>query len=357
MKKAGRTILTILLIIGILALIWFVLNKNKASNEAKTAVVAAQDSNSVVVRVDTVKKQELKLDFSANGNFEPNREINFSAEKPGRVVKIFVDEGDHVSIGQTLATVRTDQLSVDLQNAEAVYANAQKDKERYDNAFKTGGVTQQQLDQANLALQNAQARINAARINIGDANIRSSINGVVNKRMIEPGAILAAATQMFNIVDVSKLKLKVTVNESQVANLKVGDNVKVTASVFPDESFSGKISFIAPKADNSLNFPLEIEITNNPKNQLKAGMYGTAEFAMPKSQALVVIPRSAFVGSVSSNQVFVAENNSTARLHTVTAGRIVGDKVEVLNGLKEGDIVITSGQVNLTDGTTISIIK
>ena len=297
------------------------------------------------------------MNFSVNGNFEPNRELNFSAEKPGRVVKIFVDEGDHVSAGQVLATVRTDQLSVDLQNAEAVYNNAQKDKERYENAFKTGGVTQQQLDQANLALQNAQARINAARINIGDANIRSSINGVVNKRYIEPGAILAAATQMFNIVDVSKLKLNVTVNESQVATLKTGDDVKVTASVFPDESFTGKVSFIAPKADNSLNFPVEIEITNNPKNGLKAGMYGTAEFAGAKSQSLVVIPRAAFVGGVSSNQVFVAENNGTARLHKVTAGRIVANKVEVLNGLEEGDIVITSGQVNLTDGTKISVVK
>ena len=357
MNKATRTILTILLIIGIIALIGFVLTRNKKSNEAKTAIVAAQDSNSVVVRVDTVKKQSLDLNFSVNGTFEPIRELNFSAEKPGRVVKIFVDEGDHVNAGQVLATVRTDQLSVDLQNAEAVFSNAQKDKERYENAFKTGGVTQQQLDQANLALQNAQARINAARINIGDANIRSSINGIVNKRYIEPGAILAAATQMFNIVDVSRLKLKVTVNESQVASLKIGDNIKVSASVFPDESFTGKVTFIAPKADNSLNFPLDIEITNNPKNGLKAGMYGTAQFESPRSQPIIVVSRSAFVGGVSSNQVFVAENNGTAQMRKVTAGRIAGDKVEALNGLEEGDRVITSGQVNLADGAKISVIK
>ncbi len=357
MNRATRTILTILLIAGIIALIGFVLTKNKQANNAKTAIVAAQDSISIAVRIDTVKKQVLDLDFSANGNFEPFREIDFSAEKAGRVVKVFVDEGDHVKAGQTLATVRTDQLSVDLQNAEAVLANAQKDKERYENAFKTGGVTQQQLDQANLTLQNAQARINAARINIGDANIRSSINGVVNKRYIEPGAVLAAATKMFDIVDVSKLKLNVTVNEGQVATLKVGDHVKVTASVFPDESFTGKITFIAPKADNSLNFPLEIEIANNPGNQLKAGMYGTAVFAMPESQSIIAIPRPSFIGGVNSNQVFVAENNATARLHTVTSGRIVGDQVEILNGLKEGDLVITSGQVNLTDGSKIEVIK
>ena len=357
MKKATRTILTLLLIAGVLVLIGFVLNKNKASNDAKTAIVAAQDSNSIAVRIDTVKKQTLNLDFTANGNFEPYREMNFSAEKAGRVVKVFVDEGDHVSVGQTLATVRTDQLSVDLQNAQANLANAQRDKERYENAFTTGGVTQQQLDQANLMLVNAQAKVNMASINVGDANIRATISGVVNKRYIEPGAVLAAATQMFEIVDVSKLKLKVTVNESQVATLKLGDNVKVTASVFPDESFTGKITFIAPKADNSLNFPLEIEIASNPGNELKAGMYGTAVFAQPKAQSLMAIPRSAFVGGVNSNEVFIAENNTAARLRKVTAGRVIGDQVEVLDGLKEGEYVITSGQVNLADGSKIEIIK
>ncbi len=273
------------------------------------------------------------------------------------MVKIFVEEGDHVSVGQVLATVRTDQLSVDLENAQANLANAQRDKERYENAFKTGGVTQQQLDQATLMLENAKAKVNLASINASDANIRATISGIVNKRYIEPGAVLAAATQMFDIVDVSKLKLKVTVNESQVAALKLGDNVKVTASVFPGESFSGKLTFIAPKADNSLNFPLEIEIANNPNNQLKAGMYGTAVFAQPNAQSLIVIPRTAFVGSVSSNEVFVAESNTRARLRKVTAGRIVGDQVEVLDGLQEGEYVITSGQVNLTDGSKITVIQ
>ncbi len=71
MKKATRTILTVLLIIGVIALIGFVLTKNKQSNEAKTAIVASQDSNAIAVRIDTVKKQTLKLDFSANGTFEP----------------------------------------------------------------------------------------------------------------------------------------------------------------------------------------------------------------------------------------------------------------------------------------------
>jgi RND family efflux transporter MFP subunit len=196
-----------------------------------------------------------------------------------------------------------------------------------------------------------------AKVNIGDTNIKATISGIVNKRYIEPGSVLGAATQMFDIVNVSKLKLKVTVNESQVASLKLGNTVQVSASVYPDTKFSGKITFIAPKADTSLNFPVEIEIANNSSNDLKAGMYGTAEFSSnQQKQSLMVVPRNAFVGSVSSNQIFVAENG-VAKLKTVSAGRILGDKVEIINGLSDRETVITTGQINLQDGSKVDIIK
>jgi RND family efflux transporter MFP subunit len=268
-----------------------------------------------------------------------------------------VDEGSYVRRGQTLAIIKTDVLNIDLETAQAAYQNAMRDKQRYENAFQTGGVTQQQLDQAKLALENAQARVSQARIRVSDANIKSSINGIVNKRYIEPGAVVSPGTQLFELVDVSRLKLAITVNETQVANLKVGDKVDVKASVFPDKNYGGTITFIAPKADASLNFPIEIEIASNPANQLKAGMYGTAVFSFGNTAPVVTIPRSAFVGSVSTNQVFVVENGATAKLRNVISGRVLGDKVEILQGLNEGESIIISGQINLADGSKISPIK
>lgn len=356
MEKAIKTFITLIIITGAFGLVGFVLANNKKNIKAQTAIVAAVNAD-VAVRTDTVKKEKLALDFVSNGNSAAFREINFAAENPGRVVNIFVKEGTYVAKGQLLATVKTDELSVDLDNARAVYQNALADKERYENAFKTDGVTRQQVDQANLALQNAQAKMRQAGIKINEANIRSSINGIVNKRYIEPGAVLAPGTQMFDIVDVSKLKLDFTVNESQVVNVKTGDEVKVTASVYPDKTFTGRVSFIAPKSDGSLNFPVEIQIQNNPSYELKAGMYGTAVFQFPNQQPVTVIKRDAFADSVSSNQVFVVDRNSTARLRKVTSGRIVGDKVEVLNGLNENETVITSGQINVSDGTKVQAIK
>jgi membrane fusion protein (multidrug efflux system) len=351
-----KNLITIGLIVAALAIISYTLMNNKKENEAKTAIVAEKNA-SISVKVGTVKTEEVSLDFSANGNFEPLQELKFSAEKPGRVVRVLVKEGDNVRIGQTLAIIRSEQISSDLQTAQASYQNAQADYSRFENAFKTGGVTKQQLDQAKLGLVTSKSRLQQAKVNIGDTNIKATISGIVNKRYIEPGSVLGAATQMFDIVNVSKLKLKVTVNESQVASLKLGNIVQVSASVYPDTKFSGKISFIAPKADTSLNFPVEIEIANNAANDLKAGMYGTAEFSSnQQKQSLMVVPRNAFVGSVSSNQIFVAENG-VAKLKTVSAGRILGDKVEIINGLSDGETVITTGQINLQDGSKVDIIK
>ena len=90
-------------------------------------------------------------------------------------------------------------------------------------------------------------------------------------------------------------------------------------SVLPGETLKGKIIFIAPKADESLNFPVKIEVSNTGGNTLKAGMYGTAEFEFPAESPAILIPRTAFVGSVSSNEIFVA-NNGRAELRKVVAG-------------------------------------
>jgi RND family efflux transporter MFP subunit len=352
-----KKVLYIVGIVGVIALIAYVLNNNKQKNEAETAVVS-QKNTAIAVRIDTVATSVPNLDYVANGNFAPSQELSFPAENSGRVVRVLVDEGDVVRKGQVLAVIKGDQLSVELTNAQAAYNNAVTDRQRYENAFQTGGVTKQQLDQAKLGVANAKARLDQARLNFGDATIKSSINGIVNKRYIEPGSVVSPGTNLFDLVNVSTLKLKVTVTEQQVATLRNGTTVKVKASVFPDKEYTGKVTFIAPKADESLNFPVEIEITNNPNNELKAGMYGSAIFtangAQPKP--IIAISRNAFVGGVGNNQVFVVQD-SVARLTKIVSGRILGEEVEVLSGLKEGDVVVVSGQINLQDGTKVAPIK
>lgn len=354
MKKKG--IISIVAVIAILTLIAWVLNNNKEKNAEITAIVSSGNVGLVAVNTEKVSKTAINLDFSANGTFAANQDLIVAAENAGRVTRILVDEGSRVSKGQLIARIDADLLNVDVETAKANYQSAVRDLERYESAFKTGGVTQQQLDNARLNVQTTQSRLQSANLKSSDANIKSPISGIVNKRFVEQGSYVNVGNQIVEIVDVSKLKLQVTANENQVVQLKVGDQVAIKSNVFSGITFTGKITFIAPKADNSLNFPVEVELSNNADGKLKAGMYGTAVFDFPDQAASITVPRSAFVGSINSNKVFVLEGNK-AKERQVIAGRNLGDRVEVVEGLKEGELVITSGQVNLVDGTEVQKLK
>ena len=117
----------------------------------------------VAVRVSTVERKSLQGDFSANGNFAPAQQVNLAAENAGRVTSVLVDEGSYVRVGQTLAVIKMDQLSIDAESAEAAYQSALRDQERFENAYRTGGVTQQQLDQVRLQATTARSRLEQAR--------------------------------------------------------------------------------------------------------------------------------------------------------------------------------------------------
>ncbi len=350
-----RAIIAIIVIGAALVGMFMILNKNKKKVEAETAVVAEKNA-AVAVRIDTARTEAMNLAYQANGTFMPKQEVTVAAETGGRVVRVLVDEGSRVGAGQTLAVVEGDKLNVNVSNAQAAYDIAQSNLQRYQSALSTGGVTQAQVDQMRLQFENAKNNLKSAKLTAGDVTIKTSVSGIVNSRKIEPGAYVSPGTPAFDIVNVSTLKLRVNVDEKNVATLRVGQTVEVLASVYSDKKFTGRITFIAPKSDGSLNFPVEIEIANNPNNDLRAGMYGTAVFGGSGTASALVIPRTAFVGSISDNKVFVLRNGKAIETK-VQSGRSFGDLIEITSGLQAGDQVIISGQINLLDQTAVEVIK
>ncbi len=351
-----RTIITILVFAGFGVAIAYVLTKNKKENQAKVDVVNAA-SGAVLVKVADAEVKSIDLDFVANGNFVPNQDLEFLSEVSGRITSIRIKEGDRVGKGQILATVEDKYLALDLQNATEQYQKLLTDKTRLENALKTGGVTQAQVDEITLAVKNAEIGIDQIKKRIGDVHIKAPISGIVNKKHIELGSYASPGTKLFDIVDVSSLKLNVNVNEKQVVQLKKGDKVDIKIPVFPDKSFSGQVSFISVKADNSLNFPIEIRLNSAGASEVKSGMYAAAHFNFAQTAPILVVPRTAFVGSVRNGQVYVVNPNNTVTLTHVMPGSIFGDYVEILNGLQEGQSLVIAGQINLQDGSAIKIQK
>ena len=353
MKKSLIYIVIALLFAG------FAAYKIVDNKKQQTAIVqeVAKQVDKINVNVVTVQYESINTDYTANGTFLPKAETNLSSEISGKVVSVLVKEGSRVGAGQVVATIKKDAIEVDMSQAQNNLQNAIIDNQRYENAFKTGGVTKQQLDNSRLQLKNAQAAVRAQSVRVNNAAVRAGISGTINKRMVEPGAVVSPGTPMFEIVNINSLKLSVLVDESQVGKIQLGQQVAINVNVLPEDSFSGRITFIAPKSDASLNFPVEIEVQN--RGNLKAGMYATAIFQTnngAETQNMLTVPATAFVNGVSSGQIFVAQNG-VAKLIKVTPGKVYGDKVQILNGLKNGDQVITSGQINLDNGSKINIIK
>lgn len=364
-----KIIVPIILIIALVIGVFFILTGNKKNNEEKVAIVKTENSR-VAVQVATVKEESLSGKFSVNGTFVAEKVATVSPEMGGQVVAIYVSEGSYVRAGQTIAKLKGDKLNVgldasraQLDNAQAALVNAKSQLARFEAAYKTGGVTDQQVDQMRLQVKqlesqvkSAQAGLKNAQLTSGDTNVVAKVSGIVNRKLVENGAVVGAGTPIVEIVNISNLKLKVNVDESLVTKLHVGDVVSVQPSVLNDP-IQGKITFIAPMSDGALKFPVEITV-NNQNQKLKAGMYAVANFDQngEGDAPALVIPRNAFVGSVSQNQIFQVVD-STAVLKKIQSGRNLGDVIEVISGLNKGDVVVISGQINLENGTKVKIIK
>lgn len=347
-----KSLLSILLVLAVAVGFYFILERNKAKNQSEVNIVA-EKNNDVAVRTAVVQFEEMNNEVQENGTFLAKTTATISAEMGGQLIGLYVKEGSYVRPGQTIAKLKGDKLNVQTSNAQANLDQALSALARYEAAYKTGGVTALQLDQERLQVKNARAQVQSAQLQSGDTNVVARIGGVVNRKNVELGTVVAPGTPIVEVVDISALKLKVEVDESLVPQLAIGNIVKVKPSVV-EETIDGRVTFIAPMSNGALKFPVEITIPNN--GQLKAGMYGTALFSRAGLSRTMVIPREAFVGGVSSNQVFVVKNG-IAQLTNIQSGMNFGDKVEVISGLKQGDVVVTSGQINLSNNTKVRVLK
>lgn len=350
-----RTIITILVVVSAIAAGAFILRNNKANMQAQTDL-AKKVNTSIPVQAAEAKKENMGGSFTATGLFEPARQVLVVTEVAGKVINLHVDEGASVSKGQLLARIDFGTLEADLKSAEANLQKLSTDRERYGKLVKTGGVTQAQLDDINLNFVNAETRVVTARKKLSDTFIRAPFAGYINKKFIEEGAYVGAAKELFELVETTKLTMVVNVSESQVLSINDAQKITVAADVYPGVQYPAKVKFIAAKADANLNFPVELEIINIKDKPLRAGMYGRAVFEIPSGSPSLIIPRAALTGSISDANVYVVKGDSVTT-RKITVGKQFANTIEVVEGLSEGDQVVTSGQINLSDGAKIKLLN
>ncbi len=353
MKKIlKRTALVVLIVItaGGMAL---VLNHNKAKSEAKAKSVAVRP---FAVSTATVGTQEISEKLSLVGTIIASREVAVASETAGKILSASIDVGDYKSAGTVLLKVDDELRQNAVTIAEVNYEKAQRDLERLEMAQTENAIPDQHIDNARHAVKSAESNLVTVRRQLKDTRIVSPISGSVVAKFVEVGGMVQPGMVIATLVDISSLKVKLNVAESDVFRLRTGDPVSVTTDVYPGVTFSGRITSISAKGDEAHTYPVEVTIPNTHEHPLKAGMFGRVSFDGLGTRMATMIPRAAIVGSVKQPQVYVV-NKGMALIRDIMTGVERGTDIEVLRGLKEGDKVIVSGQNNLRDSMNVEVIK
>jgi RND family efflux transporter MFP subunit len=252
--------------------------------------------------------------------------------------------------------VDDDLLQAQLAAAQASYQTSKTSLERYQSASSGGGVSQLQLDNLDLTFKNAEAQVTQLLKQISLSKLIAPFTGTITFKDVEVGSVIGNAA-VARISDLSRMKLEISVPEKEIGMFKEGDEVVVSTDVYQDKAFSGIVCYVADRADNAHNYAVKMIIKNEDKAaRLKAGMYGRASVHKSLNHNAILIPRSALLGSAKNPQVFVIED-STARLRSIQTGDTNGLYVQVTSGLSLGNYIVTGGQINLTEGTKVEIVK
>ena len=335
----------------------------------KDRAARALAGRTVTVEVATLQRRDLVPAFSFSANLEAVWSTDVSAKADGRIDQLLVDEGDRVTAGTVLARLDTNELAAQVMQAEGQVLQAKATLEqnelnfrRMDTLFRQSAVSAQALDSARTQRDLAQGGVTAAegnllllRTRLENANIVSPLAGIVVKRYVQAGTFSKAGAPIVAVADVSSLLAKAVVGEAQISELKVGIPVKIRVNALKDQEFSGTLTRLSPAAAlPARTFTAEVNIPN-PTGILKAGMFARAQISGQVRSKILAVPESCLVLREDQKTVFVVTGENKVVQKVLKLGEASGGWVEVLEGVREGDRIVTGGQHKLKDGASIRI--
>lgn len=351
MKNFKVIVMVVVLIATVAARL--VSNKNSFDREQK---LASETSGAVPVLTLQAIFKNIDNSFTVDGLFVSDKEVVLSSEISGKVIAVNAEVGDRVHAGQVLAELDHSVLEVQLQQAKANLQKLEKDLYRNESLVKTDGATAQQLEQSKQDVLDASATLTELQNQCDNSYIKAPFGASITKREVEKGSFLSPGSEAFYLSTTSRIRLVVNVTAGQLGSIEKGHQVSVTANDAPGKIMKGTIYSINEKANQSKQFEIEISLNNPQNGRIKPGMFGKASFAGENASQALVIPRVAIPGSIKDAEVYVVKGDS-AVLNKISVSPLNEKEVIVNEGLAEGDVLVVSGQINLTDGTKVKLIQ
>jgi len=324
--------------------------ENKAAGAVKT-----ESKSAIPVKTMTVKQELITRNIDYTASLIAYEEVHLAPSAPGRIEKINVEIGDNVSKDQVIAYMdRTnlEQARINLMNLETNFR-------RLDTLKKSNSVSDQQYDQVKSAYNIAKTSFQYLQEN---TQLKAPFSGVVSGKYFEDGEIYSGSPvaavgkpALISIVQINQLKALIGISSSYYPIITRGMKAEVKSEIYPDLTFEGEIYKIYPTIDNATKtFTVEVKIQNSGL-KLHPGMFSKIQLNLGKGKAML-IPNIALIKQTGTNDMYVFVNkNNTAEKIPVKTGRMIDDKIEILEGVTDGDQIIVVGQNKLENQTLITV--
>lgn len=301
------------------------------------------------VSVETVSARDVPQTSVYTSTVEPYVKNNIAPQSAMRITDINVEVGDFVKKGQVLAELDR----IQLQQAELQLKNNEIEYERLKGLYEAGGLSKSDLDAMELSYRVSRTTYENL---LENTVLRSPVDGVITARNYDEGDMYAMSSPIYVVEQITPVKLLVAISEVDYTRIKKNDSVEIAVDAFPGRSFSGRVNRIYPTVDPATHtFSVEIIVPNSDR-VLRPGMFARVTVLFGTNHN-PVIPDIAVVKQTGSGErfVYVLNSDGTVTYRAVRLGRRMGYEYEVLEGLSEGEKVVTRGQIRLKDGVRVKI--
>ena len=362
-----RTMRPPLLASSLLALagLGLVVGLSRAQDDTKSGAAAPKPA--LTVTLTQAKSAMVPLQLAANGNVAAWQEAIIGSEANGlRIKELHVNVGDAVRSGQLLATLDDAGVQVDLALARAALHEAQAladeataNAERARGVQTAGVLSAQQISQyltqeqtAKARVASAQAQWEAQQLRLKHTKVLAPDGGVISARSAALGAVVGAGSELFRLIRQGRLEWRAELTSQELARMRKGTLVVVTA---PDGTHSkGKVRIVSPTVDpQTRNGLVYVDIAAAP---FKPGMFARGEFDLGRSDALTVL-QSAVVVREGFSFVYAVGADNRVKQRKVQTGRMLGDTIEIVQGISPQDRLVATGAGFLTDGDLVRIVQ
>ncbi len=312
----------------------------------------------VPVETKLVENGRIARSVTVSGTVEPIRIVGVNAQLAGALRTMVAEEGTFVQEGGVLATLDDREISAQLTSAEASYELARAAFQRAERLRERQVMTAPEYERDRAALAAAEAQRDQLRTRLGYATVRASLTGIVTEKNVEAGDVVGVQTRLFTIADVSTMVVRVRVSELDVVQLSPGDAAEVFLDAFAGRQLAGRIRRVFPSADPASRLvPVEVAITGTDARVARPGFLARVTFALGAKENVRLVPASAIVKDASGSEALYVISNDRAARRLVRTGLISEGRVEIVEGVNAGEVVVVTGTNQLRDGATVRVVN